>query len=54
MTKWFKAGVNTTDAVVTLDGTLPSQKAIDHVKVLTEDVMGVKSVNVQALRVTNS
>jgi len=53
MTKGFKVGVNTTDGVVTLDGTLPSQQAIDHVKALTEGVKGVKSVNIRALSVAS-
>jgi hyperosmotically inducible periplasmic protein len=44
--------VNTKDGVVTLEGELASQAAIDHVKALAMDVEGVKRVDTNALTAT--
>lgn len=43
--------VDTKDGVVTLEGELTSQAAVDHVKALARDVEGVKRVNFSALTV---
>jgi hyperosmotically inducible periplasmic protein len=45
--------VNTKDGVVTLQGMLASQAAIDHVKALAMDVKGVKHVNTNALTIAS-
>lgn len=50
--KGLDVNVNTKDGVVTLEGELTSQAAIDHVKVLAMDVEGVKAVNTTALTVS--
>jgi hyperosmotically inducible periplasmic protein len=50
--KGLDVKVSTKDGVVTLEGELTSQAAVDHVKALAMDVEGVKSVNTTALTVT--
>ncbi len=54
VSKGFDVSVTTTHGVVVLTGTLASQDAIDHVKVLTEKVKGVKSVDTSALRIAST
>jgi hyperosmotically inducible periplasmic protein len=49
--KGLDVNVNTKDGVVTLEGELTSQAAVDHVKALAMDVEGVKAVNTTALTV---
>lgn len=49
--KGLDVRVDTKDGVVTLEGELASQAAIDHVKMLAADVEGVKRVNSTALTV---
>jgi hyperosmotically inducible periplasmic protein len=49
--KGLDVKVDTKDGVVTLEGALDSQAAIDHVTALARDVEGVKRVNTTALTV---
>lgn len=49
--KGMEINVDTKDGVVTLEGTLVSQAAVDHVKALARGVEGVKRVNFSALTV---
>ena len=51
MSKAFKVGVKTKQGMVSLDGKLPSQDAIDLVKMIAEKVKGVKSVDVSGLSI---
>ena len=53
VSKAFKVGVKTKRGVVSLKGTLPSQDAIDLVKMIAEKVKGVKSVDVSGLVIGN-
>jgi hyperosmotically inducible periplasmic protein len=47
----FDVKVDTKDGVVTLEGTLATQEAVDHVKMLAADVEGVERVESAALTV---
>ena len=47
--KAFKVSVKTKSGVVSLKGKLPNQDAIDLVKMVSEKVKGVKSVDVSGL-----
>lgn len=47
--KAFKVSVKTKSGVVSLKGKLPNQDAIDLVKMISEKVKGVKSVDVSGL-----
>lgn len=47
----FDVSVETTDGVVVLKGHLPDQVALDHVRQMTLQVKGVKSVNSSAVSV---
>ncbi len=49
VSKAFKVSVKTRHGVVSLKGKLPSQDAIDLVKMIAEKVKGVKSVDVSGL-----
>lgn len=49
VSKAFKVGVKTKRGMVSLKGKLPSQDAIDLVKMIAEKVKGVKSVDVSGL-----
>jgi len=49
VSKAFKVSVKTKRGAVTLKGKLPSQDAIDLVKMIAEKVKGVKSVDVSGL-----
>jgi len=49
VSKGFKVGVKTKRGVVSLDGKLPTQDAIELVKMIAEKVKGVKSVTTSAL-----
>lgn len=49
--KGLDVKVDTKDGVVTLEGELITQAAVDHVKMLAMHVEGVKYVNVKALTV---
>ncbi|MDO8284087.1 MAG: BON domain-containing protein [Rhodoferax sp.] len=49
VSKAFKVSVKTKSGVVALTGKLPSQDAIDLVKMIAEKVKGVKSVDVSGL-----
>ena len=49
VSKAFKVGVTTKHGDVALDGKLPTQDAIDLVKMIAEKVKGVKSVDTSAL-----
>lgn len=49
--KGLDINVDTKDGVVTLEGELSSQAAIDHVKALASDVEGVKRVDLAGLTV---
>jgi hyperosmotically inducible protein len=49
--KGLDISVDTKDGVVTLEGELTNQAAVDHVKALAMDVEGVKGVNASALTV---
>jgi hyperosmotically inducible protein len=51
LSKAFKVGVKTKSGAVSLTGKLPTQDAIDLVKVIAEKVKGVKSVDVSGLSV---
>jgi hyperosmotically inducible periplasmic protein len=53
VSKAFKVGVKTESGVVALSGKLPSQDAIDLVKMIAEKVKGVKSVNASGLSIGN-
>ena len=53
LSKAFKVGVKTKRGVVSLKGKLPSQDAIDLVKMIAEKVKGVKSVDVSGLVIGN-
>ncbi len=53
VSKAFKVGVKTKRGVVSLKGKLPSQDAIDLVKMIAEKVKGVKSVDVSGLGIGN-
>jgi hyperosmotically inducible protein len=53
VSKAFKVGVKTKRGVVSLKGKLPSQDAIDLVKMIAEKVKGVKSVDVSGLVIGN-
>jgi hyperosmotically inducible protein len=46
-------GVSTTNGVVALSGSLASQDAIDHVRIVVASVKDVKSVDTSALTVSN-
>lgn len=50
--KGLDVKVDTKDGVVTLEGTLANQAAVDHVVALARDVEGVKRVNATALTAT--
>jgi hyperosmotically inducible protein len=47
-------GVTTTNGVVVLTGTLATQDAIEHVKDVAEKVKDVKSVDISALKISNT
>jgi hyperosmotically inducible periplasmic protein len=49
--KGLKVNVDTKDGVVSLEGELATQAAVDHVQSLAREVEGVKRVNVAALTV---
>ncbi len=49
--KGLDVKVDTKDGMVTLEGKLTSQAAVDHVKALAMDVEGVKAVNTTALTI---
>jgi hyperosmotically inducible protein len=49
VSKAFKVGVKTKGGAVSLKGKLPNQDAIDLVKMISEKVKGVKSVDVSGL-----
>jgi hyperosmotically inducible protein len=49
VSKAFKVGVKTKSGAVSLTGKLPTQDAIDLVKLISEKVKGVKSVDVSGL-----
>lgn len=51
VSKAFKVSVKTKRGAVTLTGKLPSQDAIDLVKMIAEKVKGVKSVDVSGLTI---
>jgi hyperosmotically inducible protein len=51
VSKAFKVGVKTKSGMVWLSGKLPSQDAIDLVKMTAEKVKGVKSVDVSGLAI---
>jgi hyperosmotically inducible protein len=53
VSKAFKVSVKTKSGVVSLRGKLPSQDAIDLVKMTAEQVKGVKSVKVSGLSIGN-
>lgn len=53
VSKAFKVGVKTKRGVVSLKGKLPSQDAVDLVKMIAENVNGVKSVDVSGLVIGN-
>lgn len=53
VSKAFKVSVKTKRGVVSLKGKLPSQDAIDLVKMIAEKVKGVKSVDVSGLVIGN-
>jgi hyperosmotically inducible protein len=52
--KGLEVNVDTKDGVVSLEGELPTQAAIDHVEALARDVEGVKRVNSTALNVARN
>jgi hyperosmotically inducible periplasmic protein len=52
--KGLDVKVDTKDGVVTLEGVLATQGAVDHVKRLAGDVEGVKRVNANSLTVARS
>lgn len=52
--KGLEVNVDTKDGVVSLEGELPTQAAIDHVEALAGDVEGVKRVNSTALNVARN
>jgi hyperosmotically inducible periplasmic protein len=52
--KGLDVKVDTKDGVVSLEGVLATQKAVDHVKKLAGDVEGVKRVNAYSLTVARS
>ncbi len=54
VTKDANISVTTTQGVVVLTGTLASQDALDHVRVLAQNVPDVKSVDTSALKVTSN
>jgi hyperosmotically inducible protein len=54
VSKAFKVSVKTKAGAVTLTGKLPSQDAIDLVKMISEKVKGVKSVDVSGLAIGTS
>jgi hyperosmotically inducible protein len=49
VSKAFKVGVKTKSGAVSLTGKLPTRDAIDLVKMISEKVDGVKSVDVSGL-----
>lgn len=49
VSKSFKVSVKTKSGVVSLTGKLPNQDAIDLVKMISEKVKGLKSVDVSGL-----
>jgi hyperosmotically inducible protein len=51
VSKAFKVSVKTKSGVVSLTGKLPNQDAIDLVKMISEKVQGVKSVDVSGLAI---
>ena len=51
VSKAFKVSVKTKNGAVSLTGKLPSQDAIDLVKMTAEKVKGVKSVDVSGLEI---
>lgn len=51
VSKAFKVGVKTKSGAVSLTGKLPTQDAIDLVKMISEKVEGVKSVDVTGLEI---
>lgn len=52
--KGLEVNVDTKDGVVSLEGELTSQAAVDHVEALARDVEGVKRVNSTALNVARN
>jgi hyperosmotically inducible protein len=54
VSKGFKLSVTTRHGVVALKGALANQDAIDHVKDLTEQVKGVKSVDTSLLVIAST
>ena len=54
VSKGADVSVETTHGVVVLKGVLPNQASVDHVKVMAEQVSGVKSVDVSGLTVAAS
>ncbi|MFU8822520.1 MAG: BON domain-containing protein [Gammaproteobacteria bacterium] len=52
--KGLKVNVDTKDGVVSLEGELATQAAVDHVTALAQDVEGVKRVNSTALKVARN
>jgi hypothetical protein len=54
VTKDANISVTTTQGVVVLTGTLASQDAVDHVRLLAQNVPDVKSVDTSALKVTGN
>ncbi len=51
VSKAFKVGVKTKNGAVTLKGKLPTQDAVDLVKMIAEKVKGVKSVDTTGLSI---
>lgn len=51
LTKGFDVNVETRHGVVILKGTLANQAAVDHVKLMAQNVDGVKSVDASGLKV---
>ncbi|MEJ0008365.1 MAG: BON domain-containing protein [Steroidobacteraceae bacterium] len=54
VTKDADIGVNTTQGVVVLTGTVATQDAVDHLKSVAQNVPDVKSVDTSALKVTST
>ncbi len=52
ITKDADISVNTTQGVVVVTGTVASQDAVDHVKLVAQNVPDVKSVDTSALKVS--
>ncbi|HEX7647097.1 MAG TPA: BON domain-containing protein [Noviherbaspirillum sp.] len=51
VSKGIDVGVETTNGVVVLSGKLPTSAAIEHVKLITQGIQGVKHVDTSALTV---